>query len=420
MRKNNILLGAVSLVTVVFWLLLKPVEPIATAAHISQLVGALSLVGLAYVNFIATRHPWVDRLFGGLDKAYVNHKWVSLIAIILIIAHIGILAGGEGLIIARGVINPEDGPGMLGWVSTVLFLVLGHIAFWATKMNYETWKSIHKIMFLPYLVGLAHYYQCSDYMVLGLAPFNIWLNLVNAVGLIAVIYSIFIYEKTAFRYRYNVSRVKNVAKDTIEITGNTTDKYLEFKPGQFTFLKFPDRSINFPSHPFTISQAPQKGEIQFTIKNLGDHTAKLIDKVKVGDQFAVTRPSGMFDYTRGSRHQIWIAGGIGITPFRSFLQAGVPEEFSVDLFYAYNNAAEGPYLDELKTLLGGGNVRLHLIDYREKGFLTVEMIEEAVKIENPVDIYFCGPVPMRVGLKKAMEQSNLNVLGFHFEEFKFR
>ncbi|MEG3070146.1 MAG: hypothetical protein RQM92_04285 [Candidatus Syntrophopropionicum ammoniitolerans] len=60
----------------------------------------------------------------------------------------------------------------------------------------------------------------------------------------------------------------------------------------------------------------------------------------MGDRFAVTRPSGMFDYTRGSRHQIWIAGGIGITPFRSFIQAGVPEEFSVDLFYAYNNAAE--------------------------------------------------------------------------------
>lgn len=420
MRKSNILLGVMFLVTVVFWLLLEPVEPITATMHFSQLVGALSLVGLAYVSFITTRHPWVDRLFGGLDKAYVSHKWVSLLSIMLIIAHIGILAGGDGLIITRGVVNPEDGPGMLGWPSTILFVVLALVAVLAVRMNYETWKSIHKIMFLPYLIGLAHYYQCSDYMVLGLVPFNTWLNVINWIGVISVFYSVFIYERTAFRYRYNVSGVETVAKDTVEITGSATGKHLEFNPGQFTFLKFPDRSINFPSHPFTMSQAPQKGEIQFTIKNLGDHTARLIEKVQVGDEFVVTRPHGMFDYTKGGRHQIWIAGGIGITPFRSFLHAGVPDDFSVDLFYAYNNAEEGPYLDELQALAGKEYVRLHLIDYTEKGFLTVEMIKEAVTTEGPVDIYFCGPVPMRESIKAALDQSDLKVSDFHYEEFKFK
>lgn len=420
MRKGNILLGALFLITLVFWSLLEPLEPITASAHVSQLVGALSLVGLAYASFITTRHPWVDRLFGGLDKAYVAHKWVSLISIVLIGAHIGILAGNDGLIITRGVVNPEDGPGMLGWPSTILFVVLVLIAVLATRMNYETWKSIHKVMFLPYLTGLVHYYQCSDYMVLGLAPFNTWMNVINWVGVISVFYSIFIYERTAFRYRYNVSRVQTVARDTIEITGNTTGKDLEFKPGQFTFLKFRDKNIGFPSHPFTISQAPQKGEIQFTIKNLGDHTARLIEKVKVGDEFVVTRPHGRFDYTRGGRRQVWIAGGIGITPFRSFVQAGVPDEFSVDLFYAYNSAGEGPYIKELQTLTSGGNVRLHPIDFTEKGFLTVDMIKKAVAANDPVDIYFCGPVPMREGLKKAIDESGLNVCGFHYEEFKFR
>lgn len=419
MKKSKILLGVVFLLTIVFWLLLEPLEPITATAHVSQLIGSLALVGFAYVSFITTRHPWVDRLFDGLDKAYVAHKWVSIVSIALVILHIGILAGNDGLIITSGVVNPEDGPGMLGWPSTILFLVLGLIAVLAVKMNYETWKSIHKVMFLPYLVGLVHYYQCSDYMVLGLAPFNTWMNVINWVGVISVFYSVFIYERTAFRYRYHVSGVKTVARDTIEITGNTTGKYLEFNPGQFTFLKSPDRSIGFPSHPFTISQAPRKGEIQFTIKNLGDHTARLIDKVGIGDEFVVTRPHGMFDYTKGGRHQIWIAGGIGITPFRSFLQAGVPDQFSIDLFYAYNNAEEGPYLDELRTLTGG-NTRLHLIDFTEKGFLTAAMIEEAVTAEKPVDIYFCGPLPMRQSLKADIDRSGLNVSGFHYEEFKFK
>ncbi|MEG3070148.1 MAG: hypothetical protein RQM92_04295 [Candidatus Syntrophopropionicum ammoniitolerans] len=106
MRKNNILLVVVSLVTVVFWLLLKPVEPITSAVHISQLVGPVPCrAGLC--EFHCHHRDPGDRLFGGLDKAYVDHKWVSLIAIVLIIVHIGILAGGEGLIIARELLTPR-------------------------------------------------------------------------------------------------------------------------------------------------------------------------------------------------------------------------------------------------------------------------------------------------------------------------
>jgi len=36
---------------------------------------------------------------------------------------------------------------------------------------------------------------------------------------------------------------------------------LEFKPGQFAFLKVLDKNNKFVSHPFTISEAPKKGEL---------------------------------------------------------------------------------------------------------------------------------------------------------------
>lgn len=418
MKKNNIFLGVVFLVTVICWLFTKPVHPNSSIAQFSQLSAALALLGLAYVNFISTRHPMIDSLFNGLDKAYVFHKWLSMVSIVLVIVHIGSIVADNNL--SRGAFIAENSFGMMGWPSFILFLALVLVAILAKKINYETSKTIHKFLFLPYLIGLVHYYGCSDYAVLSLSPFSIWLNLINLIGIISIVYSILLYERTAFRYRYKISHIESVAKETIEITGHATGKEIKFNPGQFTFLKLLDKSIKFPSHPFTISQAPKNGEIRFIIKNLGDHTANLVSKVKIGDEFAVTAPHGMFNYSTGSRHQIWIAGGIGIAPFISFYQAGIPEEFSVDFFYAYNNKEEGPYLEEIKALDHGGNLRTYLIDFTEKGFLTVEKIEECVNMENPVDIYFCGPKPMRENLKKNLKNSRLNVLNFHYEEFQFK
>lgn len=420
MKKHYLLPGIIFLITVLCWLLAKPTGPISATLHFSQLAGTLALTGLSYVNFISTRHPLVDRLFNGLDKAYTSHKWVSILSIILIIVHIGVLAGNDGLIIARGVAGPEDAGGMIGWPSFILFIALVLVAVLAKRMNYEAWKYVHKLLFLPYLLGLVHYYRCADYAVLALSPFSIWVNLINLLGIISAVYSVFLYERTAFPYHYTISHIRPVAKDTIEITGTTTGNDLKFIPGQFTFLKFPDKNIKFRSHPFTMSQAPKKGEIQFTIKSLGDHTAKLIKNVKTGHEFAVSRAHGMFNYATGSRRQIWIAGGIGITPFRSFYQAGIPEEFSIDFFYAYNNREECPYLEEVQALAQKTNLRLYLIDYTEKGFLTVETIQACVDTKNPVDIYFCGPRPMRENLRKHLPNSGLKVLNFFFDEFEFK
>ena len=180
-----------------------------------------------------------------------------------------------------------------------------------------------------------------------------------------------------------------------------------------------DKDNKFVSHPFTISEAPKKGEIQFTIKALGDHTRALFDTLKVGDEFAVSGPHGKFNYKTGVKNQIWIAGGIGITPFRSFSQDNIPKDFSIDFFYAYNNEEEGAYADELQSL-SCDNLRLHLFNSKEKGFLSVEEICKYVKTKESIDVYFCGPKPMRDNLRKQFENSNLNISNFHYEHFQFK
>ncbi|WP_341480426.1 hypothetical protein [Clostridium cibarium] len=82
----------------------------------------------------------------------------------------------------------------------------------------------------------------------------------------------------------------------------------------------------------------------------------------IGDEFVVTGPHGKFDYKKGVKNQIWIAGGIGVTPFRSFIQAGIPKEYSVDFFYAYNNDKEGAYIDELEMLACNENLIMSIFN----------------------------------------------------------
>ncbi|MCL1853040.1 MAG: ferric reductase-like transmembrane domain-containing protein [Peptococcaceae bacterium] len=438
MRKGCAVLSFFAAFTILCWLATPPLVEVSFLYQLSQLLAALALVGFACANFITTRHPLIDNLFNGLDKGYLAHKWLSVSSVVLVITHLITINlsrhAEQGT--TRGMTQDLSGASEaenifthIGIPSLILFVVLVLIALFAKKLNYQRWKSAHKFMLVPYAVGLVHYYGSSVYGTFNFTTFSVWLNIFNSVGVLSALYSIFLYEKIAFPFRYKVSSLRSVSKDSLEITGTATGKGLSCQPGQFVFLKIPGKSsripgttTSFPSHPFTVSNTPQsgthKGTLQFTIKNLGDHTAALIKTLQIDTPFAVSTPHGRFDYTRGSRHQIWIAGGIGITPFRSFYLTDIPKDYSIDCFYAYHGEAEGVYLEEMRTL-EKDNLRLHLIDDTEQGFLTVDTIKDRISGEEPVDIYFCGPHPMRENLRKNLRNSGIRVLGFHFEAFQF-
>src|SRR5205807_5365412 len=103
--------------------------------------------------------------------------------------------------------------------------------------------------------------------------------------------------------------------------------------GQFVFVRF-GGGHGWEPHPFTISSAPQESLLHLSIKGRGDETQRLIDTLQPGVPARVGMAFGMFDYRRGGHKQVWIAGGIGITPFRSWIRAfptEQPLEFDIDL-----------------------------------------------------------------------------------------
>lgn len=409
MTRGITAVGATLVITLVTWLLSHPLEPISTTQRIAQLMGALALVVLACMLLIATRWHFIDRLFAGQDKAYVTHKWLGITTLVLLAAHLLVLHAANLQRVDQGMLVHFGAP------AAILFVALTAFALLTRKVPYESWKLIHLLTIVAYLMGAAHYYGASSYDPFGASPFSIWLNLTNLAGLCAVVYIALFYKRLGLRYRYRVTACQSVASKAIQITAEPVGKPLSFRPGQFAFISIPQ--LEFASHPFTISSAPGEA-LQFTVSSLGDDTARLVQGLSAGAQLRVSGPYGGFNYTKGSASQVWVAAGIGITPFRSFYRSGIPSCFSIDLFYTYRGEHDGVYLDELRAI-DQPNLRIHLIDTTQSGRLTMDTIISAAPCAQLRDLYFCGPKPMRNALKKSARPLAPVIHHFNAEEFQF-
>ena len=71
-----------------------------------------------------------------------------------------------------------------------------------------------------------------------------------------------------------------------------------------------------------------------SIKKLGDGTTALYEKLVVGTKVKAAGPYGELNLEQGGDKQVWSAGGIGITPFISYIQ-GPTMAKEVELYYTF-------------------------------------------------------------------------------------
>src|SRR5690606_22150498 len=97
-----------------------------------------------------------------------------------------------------------------------------------------------------------------------------------------------------------------------------------FHAGHFGFLRMKADGLREP-HPFTIASAPSvDGRISFVIRALGDYTTKLIAEVEPGMHADVYAPYGRFERKPECEREIWIGGGVGISPFIAWMRFAGP------------------------------------------------------------------------------------------------
>src|SRR5262249_44822139 len=145
--------------------------------------------------------------------------------------------------------------------------------------------------------------------------------------------------------------VKHPNNSSTEVTLRARKEPIKkHRSGQFLFVRFPSEKDLNESHPFTISSAPAEDVLRLTIKASGNFTRDLFTKLKEGADAIIEGAYGMFNYKTGGPKQIWIAGGIGLTPFLSFVRDMDGDlGHHVDLYYTVRHPEEAIFVDELET-----------------------------------------------------------------------
>ena len=189
---------------------------------------------------------------------------------------------------------------------------------------------------------------------------------------------------------------------------------------QFAFVNFDRKEGN---HPFTLASAwdPDTRKIMIITKGLGDYTDVLPERIKAGDTVTVEGPYGRFTFEDGKEHQVWIGGGIGITPFIARMKelALTPSTKSIDLIHGVTEL-EPKALELLKADAEAANVNLRVLVEGQDGRLSGDRLRQMLPHWKSASVWFCGPAVFGESVRADLVANGLAPKDFHQELFNMR
>jgi ferredoxin-NADP reductase len=208
-----------------------------------------------------------------------------------------------------------------------------------------------------------------------------------------------------------------------EASNITTFYFRPEKPVHYTAGQFIELTVKHPrpdqrgiKHWFTLSSAPTDEFLTITTKFAGDKSSSFkrkLFKLKPGDQLIMSSPMGDFVLPKLIQTPlVFVAGGIGVTPFHSMLSwlAATGEERPVKFLYSVRNEDEIIFQDTFDK----ANIHPTIIVSEpssawggERGRLNAALILGLEKPDENSLIYVSGPEPMVEGLEKELKQAGI-------------
>jgi predicted ferric reductase len=394
---------------------------LGSIAHISAIIGLM----LFCLNIIlTTRLKFLEDLFGGLNKVYVAHQIVGDIGFLVILLH------PLALSLRLALTSPYDAaifwvphlndiPTAFGIIALWLFVGLIIITLYM-RLPYNIWLLSHKVFGLVLLVIALHVIFISSDISHSHA-LKVYLLGFTFLAFIAFVYRTLLPRFFVRHYPYRVSQVRPLASGVVEIALQPKGARLPYVAGQFLFICFLAEGVPSEWHPFTISSNPRDPGVAITVKSLGSYTNKLVilGTHMVGMNVLIEGAYGRFFFRNfKAKQQIWIAGGIGITPFLSMIKDITPD-YTIDLYYCVKTDSELVDFEQLKefAFVNQHNFRLIPVVAERNGFLTVEMVQQVSDDISQSEILLCGPQLMMRALHEQLINQKIKSSAIHSEEF---
>lgn len=407
-------------------LLLRVIPDLGAMAGSSSAALRLGAVQVGLVGFVAfatslalgARFPAVERVFGGLDRMYRFHRRLGIAVACALAVHLVLMAASTGDITT--LLTPDRGwrvfAGVLAFAGLVVLLLLTTLA----QLRHETFLRVHRVLGVTFALGALHALRVPAFL-----GQSVWLNgylvVVTVVGLVSWGYRSGLGRTLVRRHYYQVAQVRPLHPTITELTLTPLEEPLDFAPGQLVFVGLDDDAVGRELHPFSITSAPGEQTLRLVIKAAGDFTTGLRG-VTPTSMCRVEGPYGSFwrdgaDATR----QVWIAGGIGITPFLSMARSLRDDRHAIDLYYCTMDKETAVLIDELYEVAElHPTLRVIPVPYDSMGFLTADDVRAASGDMTDAHVFLCGPREMIDALVTQLEALGVPPERLHHEDFRLR
>jgi len=389
---------------------------------LGRLCTLAAFVLIFFQYLLSARVKWIERGIG-LDRMLMLHKRSGLVVLGLVLGHPLLMALGERL---QGFSSPFHFFKALGLV-TLLILVFSAgaaLLYERLRLKYETWKNLHKAGYALYPLAFVHSFLIGGTVQKG--P-------VRVLWIVLLILFAFILGHKALR-RWSLRRrpfsVAEVRRENPSVCTVFFDgDHGEYKPGQFMILQLKRDGVVSESHPFTISSSPTEEKLSVTIKEVGDFTST-VKRTRPSEAAYIDMPYGVFSFLNSPADAfVFIAGGIGITPFMSMLRYMNDRKMRHKVLLLWANRTEEDILfKEELAAMGQENPSLKIVHVLsrqdswqgEKGHVDRERLQKVVRNYGAAKFFICGPPAMMGAVKSALRDLGVPSRRILMERFALR
>lgn len=388
--------------------------------ELGRLFALSGFILVLYQVMLSSKLPLVERAIGQ-DKLNGMHRVEGIFGLSLMTAHPVFHFSSD--LINLGKLDLKF-PMILGLIALILVVLTSGSAllFKKLKLKYANWKGLHWINFTILPIVFVHSMLLGTDINAVPALKTYWFLL---GGLYLLLVAAIIKNRAA--QRAHTFQVERVEKETHNIWNvHLKGDAVEYKPGQFALLTLIRKGEKPEPHPFTVASSPTSWGLSFSVKAVGDFTSVIKD-AHPGDKAVIGVPYGTFSFTlHDALNLVFIAGGIGITPFMSMLRYMVDRKMERNVLLLWGNKTEADIafkgeLEEMYRVLPSLKV-VHVIsnqpDYPGlKGHIDTQLLQKYLPDYDNAQFFVCGPPSMMESIIKQLKGLGVPKKRIHFEKF---